>query len=286
MFITLAVVFGLVSMLSYGLANAFSRALSQELGPPQMLFLRSWTMISILLVASLPSLVIPHDWRVVAATIALGMFGYLPVLAFTHGIKSSRIGIVAPIAGTSPLITVLLAFAFLGTAIHAGQWVAITMVALANIIVSVDIRNWRQSNALQLSSGIPYAVFAAIGWGIFFFLLVPAATSLGPWLATLCVELGVAIASGVHIWATRQPVAMRDALKPDVIMNGILICIGTLAFTVGVRYFNVGIVAALSNSTALVAAVLATYMFHERLNRTEKIAGAVMVLGVVIIVLA
>ena len=54
----------------------------------------------------------------------------------------------------------------------------------------------------------------------------------------------------------------------------------------GVRYFNVGIVAALSNSTALVAALVGVYWFRERLTRFEKIASGAMIVGVAVIALA
>jgi len=62
-----------------------------------------------------------------------------------------------------------------------------------------------------------------------------------------------------------------------------LICIGTAAYAVDVRHFNVSVVAALSNSTAIVSAVVASYKFHEHLTCTEKIADAAMVAGIAVI---
>jgi drug/metabolite transporter (DMT)-like permease len=280
MTIVLSILAGLLAMTMYGLANAFSKPLSQKFGSAQMLFLRGFTIIIILAVASATSYHYLQNWMVALAAVGLGVAGYLPVLAFTHGIKESPLGVIAPIAGTAPLITVLLSSAFLSVNLHPAQWVAIVVVVLANIAVSVDLKNWRQSKSLQKSTGIPYALVAAAGWGLFFFLLVPFSRALGPWLAALLVEVGVTVAAGLHIVFSGQKVDLGGILSPKVMLNGALVCTGTVAFTVGVNYFNVGIVAALSNSTALITTLLGVYLFGEALHRKERLAGAVMVLGV------
>ena len=173
-----------------------------------------------------------------------------------------------------------MSFIFLDVTLHSTQWAAITLIILASIAVSIDLKNWRQSNFLKLSSGIPFAIIAALGWGVFFFLLVLITRRISPLLAAFIVELGVTIAAGIHLKSISQTVTYKDALKPEVIWNGILICVGTLAFTIGVKYFNIGIVAALSNSTAIVSSVLGVYMFKEHLKLSDRVATGVMITSV------
>lgn len=283
MIILLSVLFGLMSMAAYGCANAYSKPLSQEFGPTQALFLRGLTISVILAFAALPSIHYFHNWQAVVATLLLGVVGYIPVLAFTHGIKESPIGVVAPIAGTSPLITVFLSFLFLGVSLHGLQWLAILAIIVANIAVSINLKNWRQSALLKRSSGIPFALIAALGWGVFFFLLVPISRTLGPWLAAFLIELGVTGAAGLHVAIAKKKVRMKHGMRPAIIANGLLICIGTLCYTVGVRYFNIGIVVALSNSTAVMASILGMYLFHEHLHFKERVASIIMILGIIVI---
>lgn len=275
-----AALIGSLSAIAYGMANAFSRPLSQRLGTAQTLFLRGFTVTLILALISIPYYHNFADWPIILAALGLGIAGYLPLVAFTHAIKESPIGIIAPIAGTSPLITVILSFIFLNVVLDPAQWIAIVLIILASIAVSIDLKNWRQSNFLKVSSGIPFAAAAAFGWGIFFFLLVLVTRRISPLLAAFIVEVGVTVAAGIHLKLTSQTVTISDALKPALIKNGILICIGTLAFTIGVRYFNVGIVAALSNSTAIVSSLLGVYLFKERLKSSERIATGVMITSV------
>lgn len=272
-------------MIAYGFANAYGKPLSQRVGPAQMLFLRGITVSIVLALASISSYHYFTNWFAVCATVLLGVAGYLPVLAFTHGVKMNRVGIVTPIAGASPLVTVLLAFLFLAVPISTTQWLAIILVILANVAISFDFKNWRESSAFQLSSGIPFALIAAVGWGLFYFFLVPSTQALGPWLSAFLVEIGVTGAAGLHMLQSAKPLIFKDMFSRDVMVNGFLLVVGTVAFTFGVRYYNVGIVAALSNSTALVSVLIGALIFREHLRLKEKIAVAVMIVGIIIITL-
>ncbi|HUC89952.1 MAG TPA: DMT family transporter [Patescibacteria group bacterium] len=285
MSVLMAILLGLMSMVGYGLANVLSQPLAKKLGTAQSLFLRGFSIIVILGigVAFMPESL--THYREMLIVFGLGVIGYLPLLAFTHGLKVSRISVVAPIAGTSPLVTVLLSFLVLSTQINLLQWLAIVVVIGANIAMSVDPKNLRNSNVMQLSSGVPFALLAALGWGGFYFLLIYATRWLGPWLAAFLVEAGVTLAAGLHVLFSHQRVSLKDAVSRPIVINGALICLGTVAYTIGVRYFNVGIVASLSNSTAVISALVATYMFHEHMTKKEKLAAAVMVTGICAITL-
>jgi drug/metabolite transporter (DMT)-like permease len=278
-----SVLCGLLSMVTYGFSNAYSKPLAQKYGPAPVLFLRGLTVSATLIIASGWNYGSLHDLTAGAATILLGVAGYIPVLAFTHAIKNSRLGIVAPIAGTAPLVTVLLAFLFLGVQISFVQWFAICLVIFANVAVSFNFKNWRDSNALQISSGVPFAIVAASGWGLFYFFLVPSTQALGPFLSACLAEIGVTFAAGLHVWFGAKSCSIKDALEPAMAVNGLLICMGTVAFTVGVTYFNIGIVGTLSNSVAIVTTLIGAFAFGERLHVKEKIAAATMIFGIAMI---
>lgn len=279
----LSALLGLLSMLSYGWANALSKPLTQKLGPAQFLFLKGVGTSLILAVVAIPSYHYLSHWTVVLEALALGLAGYIPVLAFMHAIRTSPLGMVAPVSGSAPLITVALSVGFLNVTLHKLQWLAIVIIIVANVIVSVDIRNWRQSRLLHKASGIPFALVAAIGWGLFYFFLIPITRVLGPWLASLLVEVGVTVAAGYHIKSTAKKSTFSDAWRPDILFNAVLTCAGTLAFAFGVKHYNVGIVAALSNSTALVTTLLGVLLYQERLHLKERLSALAMIASVAIL---
>lgn len=279
-----AIFFGLLSMLGFGFSNAFSKPLAKKYGPANVIFLRGIIISLILLVPALFHLdkLSGHlDFALFA--VLLGIAGYLPVLAFTHGIKISRLGIVAPIASTAPLFAVILAQIFLNSPINTGQWLAIFLIIFANVYISFDVRNWRESNMLKLSSGIPYAMVAAVGWGLWSFLIFYPTRSIGPYLAAFFAEFGVTIAAGFHVFQKSKAVDWGGLKDRSMIANGTLVCLGSLALTVGVSRANVAIVVTLSNSPAIISTLLGTYRFHEHLNLKEKLAGSLIILGVIIL---
>lgn len=279
----LAVLLGFLSMAGFAFANVSSQPLAKKFGNGQVLFLRELTVVIVLALLAIPSLHNIKDVHYVLFALALGLAGYLPLLAFTHGLKVSRVGIVSPIAGCSPLVTVILAFAILGTPIKSIQWLAIVLVILANVGASINLKNFKDSNIAKLTSGVPVALMAALGWGLFFFAIIYPTKAIGPWLTSFLAELGVTVAAAIHLLVSKQKVPLRQALSLKIMGNGLCIVVGIIAFTYGVSRYNIGIVASLSNSVALLSALLAAYFFKERLNRNEMIAAAAMITGVVLI---
>ncbi len=279
----LSSVLGLISMFAYGFASAFSKPLANKFDPIQVIYLRGLIICLILAILSIPHYQDLAHIKYIFLALGLGIVGYLPSLAFMYSIKNSPLGIVAPIAGASPFITVLLSFIFLNIPIKSLQWLAIFLIIIANMVVAINIRDWRRSNIFKLSSGVPFALMATIGWGLFYFLLVPITKHIDPWLSALFVEVGVTLMASLHIQLTNRKLSIKDIKKNPIILNGILICLGTLGFTIGVQYFNVGIVETLSNSTALITIVLSIYLFHEHLHLKERLSSLIMILGIIIL---
>lgn len=91
-----SILFGLMAMFGYGLANVYSLPIARRFGSARFLLIRGLAICAILAVTAIPTLGSLRDWRAALAALAIGVLGYLPPLAFTHGIKMSRISIVAP----------------------------------------------------------------------------------------------------------------------------------------------------------------------------------------------
>lgn len=279
----ISIIFGLFSMIAYGVSNVLLRPLSEKLGSVQILFLRGVTIVLVLAVASLIDFQYFTNWQQIIITVILGVLGYLPALAFTEAIKKAPIGIVAPVAGISPLITILLSFFLLKAALSPVQWIAISVVVISSIAITFNFNNFKKRGLVKISSGVMLAFAAAFGWGIFYFLLIIMTKNIGALFAAFLVELGVFIAAATHLLVIKKKINIKDSLQPAVIFNGILICIGTVAFTIGVRYFNIGIVTALSNSTALVASLLGVHLFKEHLTAKVRIAALIIIASIAVL---
>lgn len=284
--LALAIVFGLLSMVGFSLANVTSQPLSQRLGSSQMLFLRGISISILLGLIAVPKLLQQTNLKYVSLTLLLGALGYLPVLAFTLGVRASRVAIVVPIAGCSSLITVLVSCLFIGTTVHTLQWLAIALIVAGNIITSLNFKSLRESNLVTLASGVPYALAAAFGWGLFYFALIYPSKTIGPWATAFLTELGVTLAAGLHCIVGRTTIDSKQIYQPTVLLSAVSLAVGTAAYTFGVAHYNVSIVAALSTSMALLSAVLAIFFYKEKVTRSELIAAVAMVGGVVLLTIS
>jgi drug/metabolite transporter (DMT)-like permease len=270
-------------MVAFGAGDAQSKLLGQRLGVRRMLFTTRLIMSLLLAAATIPNLPALANWRADLAALAIGLLGYIPVLAFMHGIRAGRVGLITPIAGSSPLITVLLSALFLHIPIHPGQWLAIVAIVAANALISLNFNNAEDSSLSHFRSGVTLALIAAILWGLVYFLIIFPTRVIGPAASALWIEVGVALASGAHLFIGREKPMLREVLNPHVWTNALIMTTGALAYTVGVAFFNIGIVAVLSNSSAIAAILVAAWFFRERLSRKEKILAGALVAGVALL---
>ncbi len=285
---------GLGCMICYGVANAMKTTYARYM-ISEYLFSRSLLASIMLGVAGMifgdpdhgASISYDVGWHSLTLTefmiIGLGGFGYLPVLAFIKAMKSGRMGIVSPISGSSPLITVILAALLMDARIVPLAWLGIVAVIAGNIILCAG-------PVKQIGNEVIYAAIAAFGWGIFGYLLIPAAQSIGPLDASSLVEAGVSLAAWLHLlgsdWRKNKKYLYclpRSCADKGVIGTAALISIGTGFYTIGVTKFNIGIVAALSNSTALVTVLIGILCYKEP-KRLKEILGALVVIGGVAVI--
>ena len=110
-----------------------------------------------------------------------------------------------------------------------------------------------------------------------------ASRAVGPWWAAFLTELALAVCAGAHLKLSRRSISYRLSLSPSVLLSGLAIALGTIAYTIGVLHYNVSIVAALGNSTAIIATAVGVIFFRERLHKRETIAVLAMIIGVIAI---
>lgn len=276
---------GLVAMICYGASTAQGKPLILHYGSARFLFLRGFGMTSMTLLAMLLATPLKLEPLGFLAAFMLGLIGYLPVLSFSFALKKGRIGIIAPIGSAAPLITVLLATIFLGTTLSHLQWTGIFLIVSANIGFCLNFQNQPDQKFSSNFQSYALALFAAVGWGIYYYLLALIAHKMGPWLAAFASECGVTAAAALHLYALREKLGLNECIKPKIILNALFCGLGTIFYTIGVTQFDVSIVATLANSTSIVSVLLGHFVLKEHLSIKEVMAGLVLTAGVCVITL-
>jgi drug/metabolite transporter (DMT)-like permease len=281
--LSLGILFGLLSMVGFGLSNALSQPLTRKIGSSKTLFLRNLFIVPFMLAVFL---IFPaqqsYDISFFAIAFGLGILGFVPTLAFYKAVKIEKVGVVAPVASSQVVIAVLLAMLFFNETLSATQLASIVLIIAGVLLISFNPKDWKNLLGAGLSLGVLFALVASVLWGLVFFLLKIPVNAIGPILTSLLLEFGVLLASGAYLWHSKPRFKMPD--------NGALLlvfavaatgAVGTLFFNFGVQISAVSIVAALSMSSSLVATLYGRFVFNERLSRLQWLSVGLIISGIV-----
>ncbi|VVB57375.1 EamA-like transporter family protein [uncultured archaeon] len=277
------IVFGLLSMLGYGLANALYQPLVRQIEIFKTVFFRNLVICAILLGVLFFRPPAPFSASLLLIASMVSVLSYIPLLAYCKAVKAGQVGVVAPVSSSSVLFTVLFSILFFGESFSGGQLFALLLIILGVLALSFDLKHWRASGP-SMMAGVAPALVAGVLWGAVFFLLKIPVSLFGPILSALMLEGGVLAASALHWGWTKAPLSLPPKkLLPSLLFIGLLGALGTLAFNFGVEIAPVSIVAALSFSSPLVAAIYAKFAYKEKLGAWQWGALGLVLLGIVLL---
>lgn len=277
------ILFGLISMVGFGLSNAISKAPVQAIGPIKTIYIRNM-MIGILMLIVLVFWLPQVDFSLAYILISFGIavFGYFPLVTFYKAIKVGKVGIVSPIAGSSIIFTVLLSLIFFGESMTLTKTLSLTLITAGIILISINLKNVKTSDFLKFSSGIPYALITCIGWGIVFFLLKIPVDILGPILTSFVLELGTLIMSVLHLRKQRESFHLpKGKILRLILYVAVFGAAGTLFLNLGISRAEVSIVAPLAAASPLIATIYGIWVYKERLRIHQYAAIVLMIVGIV-----
>lgn len=188
--------------------------------------------------------------------------------------------LASSISGCAPLITVLGGVLFAGQRLGALAWVR-----------GADRRRQLRSGApprrapqrlgpveAQLRHPVCRAGRAAVGLCVL--RGIGPVRTVGPVGGTLWLELGVALVALPHASRAVQPALCAAFRDPGCAAQGVLVSAGGLLYSLGVAHFTVGVIAAPSNSTAVLCALIGAVHYRQRLTRSQLVLCAVMIAAV------
>ncbi|MFW5746859.1 MAG: EamA family transporter, partial [Nanoarchaeota archaeon] len=189
----------IISMLSIGVANLLMRFPSRRYGTRRTLVYRGLCMSALLGLGAVLTNAWVFDLKMIIFTLLLSFLGYLPLAAFVKGLSVGKVGVVTPIANSSVIVTVLFSLVFFGEVLTPGQYGGIGLIVLGIVLISINFQDLKQSDLLDPSSGIGYALIALVIWGIFFPLLKIPSSQLGPFMTTFLIEIGILAWAFLHL---------------------------------------------------------------------------------------
>ena len=282
---TLGIIFGLIAMIGFGLSNAVSQKPIKKMGAGGVIF---WRGIIVMVILGIVLLFFINQsefsLKYILIALAISAIGYLPLLSFYQALKLGKVGAVAPIANSSMVFTILFAYIFFKESLNQEQLLSMLLILIGIVLISINVRNFKNSSLFKLTSGIPYACLACFLWGLVFFLFKIPVNILGPFLTALLIEVGNILWSGIHLKMSKL-----DFKLPDKKMWHYLLVVaiggsaGTLFFNLGINVASISIVTAITACSPLVAIMAGRLMYKEKLRIQQYAAAAFIIIGIIFI---
>jgi drug/metabolite transporter (DMT)-like permease len=274
------IVCGLGAAAVFATATLCSSRSSRMIGPSSVL---AWVMIVgfVVVVPLVLAQGVPDglDGRNVAWLAVAGFGNVLGLFLAYSGLRIGKVGLVAPIVSTEGAITALLSVA-------AGEHLAPSAGAMlgviaVGIVLAATTRGEEETTAHEDRIAVAYAIGAAFAFGASLYATARVSADLPIVWALLPARLvGVAVFA-VPLAVTRRLRLTRRAL-PLVVISGLCEIGGFALFAIGSRH-GVAVSAVLASQFAAIAAVIAYFLFRERLLRIQIAGVAAIVIGVAVL---
>jgi len=267
----------LAASLSWGFADFFGPLKGRTLGALRVLFVSQifgWTAIAIAVaIRGAGPAASGVLWAIPAA-----VSGTLGLYAFYRGMAVGAMSVVAPIAGVSAVIPVVVGFASgdrPSLLQNLGMGLALAGVLLAS-------REHQEGGGRRFASGIGLALLAAIGFGGYF-PFMHAAGDADFWWASLVFRTTTLLVLTVAVLITRTNVRVPRSDLRVVALVGIGDTLGNALFAAASNYGLVSVTSVLASLYPLVTVVLAHTILHERVDPSQRLGIAGTLAGVALI---
>jgi drug/metabolite transporter (DMT)-like permease len=272
----LTIALALGASLSWGVADFFGPLKGRTLGTSRVLL---YAQLGGLVAIAIPVAIRaagPASWAALLAVPA-AISGTLGLYAFYRGMAVGAVSVVAPIAGVSAILPVIVGIA------SGERPSALSAAGIGCALVGVFLAS-REPNegGAKVAAGVGLALLAAIGFGGYF-PPMHAAGNADFWWASLFFRLTSTsvVLAAIAIRRPNLRVSRRDL--PLLAMIGAGDMLGNLLFAAASRGGLVSVTSVLASLYPIVTVVLARAVLAERVSRAQEAGVLLTLAGVVLI---
>jgi uncharacterized membrane protein len=271
-----AIALALGASLTWGLADFFGPLQGRVLGPLRtLMYVQLAGLVAIALMVAVRGKG-PADGLVLLAVPA-AMSGTLGLFSYYRGIAVGAISIVAPIAGVSAIVPVIVGI-ISGDRPSAWQLLGIAAALLGVFLAAREPGR----TGPRLAAGVGLAMLAAVGFGGYF-PFMHAAGDADYWWASLIFRTTSTSVILATVAVQRPGLAIPRAALPLVALCGFGDLLGNLLYAAASSSGLVSITSVLASLYPIVTVVLARILLAERVARSQEGGIALTLAGVVLI---
>src|SRR6201995_532212 len=198
--------------------------------------------------------------------------------------KALRIGqvaLVAPLVSTEGAIAALIAL-LAGESLAPGVGLALALVAVGVCLSAVPESAGTERRLVHdQPASVLFAVAAALVFGTSLYATGRAGATLPSSWVVLSARLIGTVALAIPLAAAGRLRIVRPA-APLIVVAGVCEVLGFYSYPAGARH-GIAVAAVLSSQFATIAAVVAYFLFKERLNRVQLAGVSSVIVGVALL---
>jgi drug/metabolite transporter (DMT)-like permease len=271
-----AIALALGASLTWGLADFFGPLKGRTLGPLRVLvYVQLGGLAGIALIVAVRAKGLSDAAALLAVPAAVS--GTLGLFAYYQGMVVGAISIVAPIAGVSAVIPVIVGIA---SGDRPSPW---QLVGIASALAGVFLAA-RESGRVgsRFAAGVGLALLAALGFGGYF-PPMHAAGDADFWWASLFFRVTSTALILAAVAVRRLSVRVAAGQVPVLALVGIGDMLGNLLFAAASTSGLVSITSVLASLYPIVTVVLARIVLSERVGRSQEVGIGLTLAGVALI---
>ena len=284
MAISLGIIFGIITMLSWGISDFFAAKASRKAGVAktavwsQLISVSAFAAIFILFF-NFPN-ISGTDMLLIAICSILGAIG---ILSLYKGFEVGTISIISPIAASSAVVTVILSLAFLGERITYLQGFGISLVIIGAILASFKLKDIAKLKLNKVAAGVEYGVIAMLSFGVSFALIDVLIEHLGWFVPIFLIRFFGLILIILFSVIAKKELSFPKNAKLFVIIVAILETAAFLSIGAGISHEYTSIVYSVASAFPAVTIILAMIFFKETIELSNKMGAISVLAGLVLL---
>lgn len=278
-----AIIFALISYFGWGVGDIFGTIATRKLGAYQVTF---WSYLIRLMLFSLYIPFALHDlFGLTGGTfllnILLGLLLLVGFLAFNEGLRIASPSLVGTIAASFVGLVVVFSIVFLKESINSLQAFSIAVIFFGLLLAMLNFEEIRKGKH-GMSRGVFLAFVAMVSWGIYFtFIKIPVKEIGWFWPNYISFMLFPLVFLFIKFKKIKLPSPnFHNALFP-LVLAVILTGIAEFSFNFGISKGLTAIVAPIAGSYPTLFAILAFFVFKDKITRQQILGIIVTLMGIV-----
>ena len=207
-----------------------------------------------------------------------GLAGSVGLGALYRGMAVGAMAVVAPISASAAVVPVVVGLAL------GDRPSRLQLLGMAIALGGVALASREPGSAeRRLAAGVPLALLAALGFGLYFLLIDPASDDGAAWAVLIARSASAVATLGVALTLRSGLPGRADV--PLLVTIGVFDVSANAMLAVALTKGLVGLVAVLSSLYPVVTVLLARALLGERVASTQR-TGIVLALGGVAVIAA